>query len=1762
MLAGLSTQEPAESWDDDFEFHPPATKAGARNAKDGEPENWDDDFADSPSPPRSKAATSSSKAARSRRSIATPTRDAAEENWDAEFALSNSPIKQRASIASTLELGDDTDDEGEFGSGDREEDKTVTARSRRALAAPSRLAKATPPPPVPALPLPLRNSSFSNIPVVSAAPRSAPPIPLFLPPPHAPALSSEQPFPRSPSASVFSVPATVASSGGADSTTHLAPRRSTEDGDAGSSGRRVGNGVFSALPPSPQIHRERERRRLRKKSRSDRPSAAHSQPGTRSRSGSVGGQDGWAIAEDDGERVRSSSASGSASASTSGHEDEDTNLPQSTAPTGVTETLDKDAKSSVPLLTRLGSVGKRWSVRARRGKRASTAPEDVAALEEESQNSRNQDLPDGVFSAASGSGTRDIALNRPPAAPQAPHSYSQPRTHDYTDDDDDYDGAFAYDDPPYSRERQLQNDNDEILKQRMQLRNQDTIDHDQDHTPRAKMRPLLGGQDLPQAASSTSILNAPPSPSPARTRHPSNAMPMPMPSPHRKTSASASPASSPPSVTKQRSWFFRVASGSGQPSGASSSPGESDGNVGGDSPVSTPSKLVKRKSFGFVHLGRGHAASQAQNQTAGGSAESGTIFPETQTPAQFPSSGGGASPARQAAYAALGLGTPNGKGRLRTRSRTRSVSWSKAKTKNARGEESTSEAASASEAGEGDESDLGGRETARVADGDGSPGRNKEKEREGSRSFMGGMRRLSLVAGGKRPKIKPVQTHKRTKSGVPTPSAALTTPDGHAHTDDGHASTSPAMPQAKHPQHQRPDVEEDGDDAKTPAAPRPALLPPIELQPPSPPRHQPFQHPPRNLPGSMSLPAGLALVPPASSPASTTGSSLHSQQLYTIASEPSSAGPSPTSTLGSLTSSTPRSPMSPMGPELMTMAMTAPNVTGASLALRRAAGRPPGSPQAASLGRTTGGGAAGVTARGTASSTEVNGTATSNSGTIVPRRNSLGDLKIPARISQAQVGLRRDLGLVREFAANVESEFGFQVFLFYYPMQLPFLLLYDELTPYAGLRGLQDLYDTLVVQVQGILDTHAHAFAQQAQLAAQQQHQQHHQPRASSPLFNLGRRHRSNTTPPATISRPSPSHQVYKELASAFYTINSKYRLSLECAELLIELGGGSTGAASGATSPQSPPSTSVSAPAVPGSAAASDAKPVGRAVVRKKSRERAITLAGDESKPPTPTPGSASSPTESAPGPPTVTPSHPSAWRASTGRHDLSQRQLVLLKEMLSSPDPSSSGSVPAAVAALASAASDLSASGHGHDLDGNESFDHSHGPPRAAATPSPGPLQSPLLVNREWRWGDAMNSTVTLPSEEASASGSTSSPVKKRRMSRLGMRGIRDMLRALKKGGGGGTSSSYPGQHAQYVQASTVSLATESSVESRNQNRDGLPQYTNSHVNSPPVPGLPPPPTNASNANLNILGRRRAKTSIGPESTRVSHDTRSETPYNNSSFAAKSSPRRPSLASIFRLGQNRSHKATSAAATASSPDMSVGSVEGTPLPSSSSSSVGGRASRQSTNTSGDDEEDWDRLDGAGDLGTAARRLGVEGSSTIRGRGRSLYQQPSDSRQSSRPMTPKRTANSSQSSLLQRETSVPARTTRLSNVRENAGDDGSRTARIVRSSSKTKAAASPSRPPSRRSQMAEAVIAAGANAQDVVSGLPKTGSVRSMPPQHTFGLATTTVPGSGMPGFKLALTPENIGPLLENAKEVYKQLDGCIMEIKELLGRVESLSG
>jgi hypothetical protein len=201
-------------------------------------------------------------------------------------------------------------------------------------------------------------------------------------------------------------------------------------------------------------------------------------------------------------------------------------------------------------------------------------------------------------------------------------------------------------------------------------------------------------------------------------------------------------------------------------------------------------------------------------------------------------------------------------------------------------------------------------------------GESKGKEIDGHRSFMSSVRRISLVSR---------KRHKRTKSTgtvdePPLPSIPQILPSAF--------SLSP-----------------------TPSS---HLLPPIELQPPSPPRAEQDPDEPRK----------------------------------SIASERSLA-----STSESLAAGAESLLLQPAMDIKSSSLQSPPSVIARSLPTKN------GSPQAASLGRST--------------QPPPAGTVTG----IVPRRNSLGDLKIPTRISQAQVGLKRDLGMVREFAAEVESEY-------------------------------------------------------------------------------------------------------------------------------------------------------------------------------------------------------------------------------------------------------------------------------------------------------------------------------------------------------------------------------------------------------------------------------------------------------------------------------------------------------------------------------------------------------------------------------------------------------------------------------------------------------------------------------------------------------------------------------------------------------------------
>lgn len=225
-------------------------------------------------------------------------------------------------------------------------------------------------------------------------------------------------------------------------------------------------------------------------------------------------------------------------------------------------------------------------------------------------------------------------------------------------------------------------------------------------------------------------------------------------------------------------------------------------------------------------------------------------------------------------------------------------------------------------------------------------GKDKDKDKEGSRSFMGGMRRISLGGSAK---------HKRMKSSAPPEEDMLPAPAA-ADLEALQDQTTPRPP------------------SRIVRSSQDGLLPPIELEPPSPPRRAGGDR--HRVSAGGELRSLFRLHPMLESSRSHPAlSSSRSPTPIVVRKTPSPSGSPPASPLPSPT--VPRQSTSPQ--------------------------------QAASLGRAT----------QPPKERDVAGSG------LVPRRNSLGDLKIPARISQAQVGLRRDLGMVREFAMSVERESEF-----------------------------------------------------------------------------------------------------------------------------------------------------------------------------------------------------------------------------------------------------------------------------------------------------------------------------------------------------------------------------------------------------------------------------------------------------------------------------------------------------------------------------------------------------------------------------------------------------------------------------------------------------------------------------------------------------------------------------------------------------------------
>ena len=562
-------------------------------------------------------------------------------------------------------------------------------------------------------------------------------------------------------------------------------------------------------------------------------------------------------------------------------------------------------------------------------------------------------------------------------------------------------------------------------------------------------------------------------------------------------------------------------------------------------------------------------------------------------------------------------------------------------------------------------------------------------------------------------------------------------------------------------------------------------------------------------------------------------------------------------------------------------------------------------------------------------------------------------------------------------------------------------------------------------------------------------------------------------------------------------------------------------------------------------------------------------------------------------------------SWRASTGRHDLSQRQLVLLREMLNNGDASIVG------------ASD------------NEEGLHPplpHFPIRAEEDlelrPSTYPSPYSQILNRDWRWGDARNSTITFSEDQESGSGGRNGKVdkEKKRSTKLGMGGIRDMLRALKRGhkdevqqienskAGEVQSTQQCNYHvhgpsptavalAQPMMHSTTSLSTKSSIGSKSvHNQAQVYQQQNRF----PIPRIP------------SQIRRRGRSSTGPESLR-SNKGPSPTSFNPSFFTApKPSPRRPSLASIFRIGNNKTRPAVV--------HTGVGAVDPATLPSAFNASEHNLSTLQcssgTTGTGGEyskstceEEEDWDRMDSTSDLDAAAIKAHgiVDGaydvSATVRGRGRvktkedeksgvSPYLQNQSSHENDRhhppplpasssstalgnffarhSIMPKRSFSASQSSFLgsagsdgqqQHPPNVPSRLSRHSNFEEQQPTANNEPPAFIRiSSSKSAPMTTQSKSPVNFSASNTPGSSRPSSSRSTKFPNAKTGSVRSMLPPSSLvptglqGQQFSPLPSLPDPKLGMIMTPENIKPLLENAKEVHGKLHECIVEIRALI--------
>ena len=469
---------------------------------------------------------------------------------------------------------------------------------------------------------------------------------------------------------------------------------------------------------------------------------------------------------------------------------------------------------------------------------------------------------------------------------------------------------------------------------------------------------------------------------------------------------------------------------------------------------------------------------------------------------------------------------------------------------------------------------------------------------------------------------------------------------------------------------------------------------------------------------------------------------------------------------------------------------------------------------------------------------------------------------------------------------------------------------------------------------------------------------------------------------------------------------------------------------------------------------------------IRPRERQRSITLVGHEKTPPDVT--NVFSPQQTIRQNSTA-PSPTSSTTDSRGRNDLSMRQLALLKEMLETPDPTAFDRHHSNGIRFASQPESQRpiANGYGHPTASAITLPSIPSSPRPSPAAGSSPSVSEVSSNMHITQGHANGNKMNGSGKSTAGKG--------KRMQRL-----RDMLRSL-------TNTSNNRDLSNLSSASEVDVSRK---QRRRKSTDPVIVTGSRSENLVPLP----PPASVKHAN---------------------------SPYGIASLGDRghrSSPRRPSLASIFRIGQSQ-------ASTGSTPITPLGSnLQRMRLRRKPSTPA--KDSRISITEDRDDDDysDWDRMDSASDLeggmSPTPRRAQSprhHEQATIKGR---RARTPSVDQQRPPPVPPLR--------LDQTPTPVP---------RSNPSQISLRS--------------SPSKPR----------LGGRVRSRTTDTPVPPPPSIGLTRPSVSSSGVNTSATNSAVPSpspadFKLALTPENIRPLLEYAKEVSARLNDCISELRDVQAR------